>query len=346
MTNSAPPPVSSAPQLVKATLAAALVASVVLVVAVLPAEYGVDPTGLGGALGLTQLGGGGSGGGEALVSAPSGRLDTETYSLEAKWALHETTLYAGSAYVTQARTQQTIEIPVNLTNLTRVNATLTWTDDEPGTPPDLFEVSLRAPDGRSSQLVKGDNPPGAPGSLSTFLQWRGVPYPDTGNGTRITFENSPADTSAQGTWRVVVRLYRTGGTPDAPDDGNRFTLKVTAETYSMSLKAKESRVLADTVTLTLAPNGEVEYKFHIEEGDEMEYKWTATGPVYFDFHGDPIPPRGDEFTSYRIATTAGDEGVLKAPFNGRHGWFWWNRGTAPVTITLQTTGDYQVIGVV
>lgn len=43
------------PQLLKATAGAALTAALVLVVAVLPAEYGRDPTGLGRVLGLTAL---------------------------------------------------------------------------------------------------------------------------------------------------------------------------------------------------------------------------------------------------------------------------------------------------
>lgn len=50
-------PVPSARQLIKATLIAIGVALVILVVAVLPAEYGIDPTGIGGAMGLTALNG-------------------------------------------------------------------------------------------------------------------------------------------------------------------------------------------------------------------------------------------------------------------------------------------------
>ncbi len=42
-------------ELIRGTLIAALVAGVVLTVAVLPAEYGIDPTGAGKALGLTVL---------------------------------------------------------------------------------------------------------------------------------------------------------------------------------------------------------------------------------------------------------------------------------------------------
>jgi len=42
-------------RLLQATAAAAIAASVILVAAVLPAEYGIDPTGLGGRLGLLAL---------------------------------------------------------------------------------------------------------------------------------------------------------------------------------------------------------------------------------------------------------------------------------------------------
>lgn len=43
---------SSAAELIRATLLAAAVAAVLLTVAILPAEYGLDPTGIGGRLGL------------------------------------------------------------------------------------------------------------------------------------------------------------------------------------------------------------------------------------------------------------------------------------------------------
>ncbi len=43
-------------QLRRATMLAVVVAVVLLCMAVLPAEYGVDPTGIGRRLGLTQMG--------------------------------------------------------------------------------------------------------------------------------------------------------------------------------------------------------------------------------------------------------------------------------------------------
>jgi hypothetical protein len=49
------PPVPSARRLVKSTVIALLVATLILVTVVLPAEYGVDPTGAGESLGLTRM---------------------------------------------------------------------------------------------------------------------------------------------------------------------------------------------------------------------------------------------------------------------------------------------------
>ena len=53
------PPDALAPtsrQLIRSTILAVVVAALLLVTCVLPAEYGVDPTGVGGLLGLTQMG--------------------------------------------------------------------------------------------------------------------------------------------------------------------------------------------------------------------------------------------------------------------------------------------------
>jgi NAD(P)-dependent dehydrogenase (short-subunit alcohol dehydrogenase family) len=36
----------------------------------------------------------------------------------------------------------------------------------------------------------------------------------------------------------------------------------------------------------------------------------------------------------------GDEGELVAAFDGNHGWFWRNRGSAPVTVKLTASGEF------
>lgn len=56
MTTSIPPfPLPSKARLAKATVAALVLAAIVLVGAVLPAEYGIDPTGVGRALGIYRM---------------------------------------------------------------------------------------------------------------------------------------------------------------------------------------------------------------------------------------------------------------------------------------------------
>jgi len=55
MTITAKVPVQPGPNLLKATIISILVATVLLVTLVLPAEYGIDPTGVGRKLGLTVL---------------------------------------------------------------------------------------------------------------------------------------------------------------------------------------------------------------------------------------------------------------------------------------------------
>ncbi len=54
MTTPATPPLPSVPQLARAIGVAVAVASIILVIAVLPAEYGIDPTGIGRAIGLLR----------------------------------------------------------------------------------------------------------------------------------------------------------------------------------------------------------------------------------------------------------------------------------------------------
>ena len=54
MTTPEAPPLPSIPQLIRAIGIAVVVATVILITAVLPAEYGMDPTGIGQAIGLLR----------------------------------------------------------------------------------------------------------------------------------------------------------------------------------------------------------------------------------------------------------------------------------------------------
>lgn len=68
-------PLPTLAQLFKALIVALIVAAVILITVVLPAEYDIDPTGIGKALGLTALGAANT---EELLTPPATALPTET----------------------------------------------------------------------------------------------------------------------------------------------------------------------------------------------------------------------------------------------------------------------------
>lgn len=53
--------------------------------------------------------------------------------------------------------------------------------------------------------------------------------------------------------------------------------------------------------------------------------------------------QGITYHGYSKGTSARETGVLTAAFAGHHGWFWRNRSGERVTITLQTSGDYESV---
>ena len=71
-------PLPTTGRLLKSTLVAAAIAGALLVTAVLPAEYGIDPTGIGRALGLTALADGGSTAADPATPTSSTASDAAT----------------------------------------------------------------------------------------------------------------------------------------------------------------------------------------------------------------------------------------------------------------------------
>lgn len=95
----------------------------------------------------------------------------------------------------------------------------------------------------------------------------------------------------------------------------------------------------DEVSYTLAPGEGIEVKLAMEEGQTARYAWSANGGVVnYDMHGDGA---GQKISYEQGRATPELAGDLTAAFTGNHGWFWRNRGDAPVTVTLRTAGDYQ-----
>lgn len=333
-------------ELTLATLAAVLVAGIVLIVAILPAEYGIDPTGLGRAMGFAALN---EEPGPAVVEEPANDTAATVFEMVAHWRVVGVPLAERKGFVSDRDTEERVTIPIHVTNLTSVTATLTWNDtdllDGKMTEGDSLEISIRGPDGLRSPLVLVKNEPGQIDIATTTVAVATVRFPDENAAAGLLIPNQE-DTTGVGNWTFVVRLYGAGdinGT-DAKDPGQNWTLTVTGEAYELDVK-KQTERLGDRVRLTLAPGRGVEYKFEMQLNATMQYRWTASVPVYFDMHGDLFDDP-ENFTSAKIGTLPQDQGSYVATFYGRHGWYFRNDAQQSITITLETAGDYRILGAV
>ena len=95
-------------------------------------------------------------------------------------------------------------------------------------------------------------------------------------------------------------------------------------------------------TLTLQPDEGSEVKATMKAGDEIRYEWTTGGPkINFELHGEELGAAAGDYTSYEKGTSAGASGTFRAPFDGTHGWYWRNRGGAPITVTVKAKGKFE-----
>lgn len=102
----------------------------------------------------------------------------------------------------------------------------------------------------------------------------------------------------------------------------------------------------DTVKIVIPPNKGLEYKFAMQKGAVLKYSWSTDGAsIYFDFHGEPKGAKNGYFKSYLDIVGNESKGILTAPFEGIHGWYWENETSQPITIQLSSNGEYESLGV-
>ena len=95
---------------------------------------------------------------------------------------------------------------------------------------------------------------------------------------------------------------------------------------------------SDEMSITLSPGEGAEVKLTMAQGAKANFNWTVSGGVVnFDLHGDG-GGRSKSYEQGRAVPSA--QGVLEAAFDGNHGWYWRNRGDAPVTVTIRANGAY------
>jgi hypothetical protein len=122
--------------------------------------------------------------------------------------------------------------------------------------------------------------------------------------------------------------------------GRLLGLTGLAEAQAGALTAQDEPVRTDVVEFELQPFTNVEYKYELAEGAGMAFSWSADGQVYYDMHSEPEDAEPGYAESFEIGTASRQDGLYHAPFSGIHGWFWENRGSAPVTVRLESSGFF------
>lgn len=125
----------------------------------------------------------------------------------------------------------------------------------------------------------------------------------------------------------------------APDQRSSVLGSIFAQLVIGSAQAQTPAVKSQEFSVTLKPGEGAEVKANMKKGAKLTYAWKVEGgAVNHDTHADG--PGGNEISYSKGRGVPGDEGELTAAFDGNHGWFWRNRGSAPVTVRLTASGDF------
>lgn len=133
--------------------------------------------------------------------------------------------------------------------------------------------------------------------------------------------------------------------PQAGFPASQLAEKPVATTPAGAPAKESASVQQHTMTVKLKPGQGAEIKLNMSKNAKVTYEWTtAGGMVNYDTHGDPVNAPKNFYHGYgKGRNTSKDSGTLQAAFDGSHGWFWRNRTSAEVTVTLKTSGDYAQI---
>lgn len=112
------------------------------------------------------------------------------------------------------------------------------------------------------------------------------------------------------------------------------------EVRVQALSLRESAALDDRAEFELAPFESVEYKYEMTAGAGMVFDWSAEGELVFDLHSEEQGTDPEDSVTFAAGRDHHQSGVFTAPFGGRHGWFWENRGASTVTVRLQSRGHF------
>ena len=102
----------------------------------------------------------------------------------------------------------------------------------------------------------------------------------------------------------------------------------------------DAPVRTDHWQFELGPFKSIEFKYTLDEGAGMLFRWQATGELHYDMHSHPFEGGTDFTESYAVGDAKRQQGTYIAPFSGIHGWYWQNQTMDNVTLTLDATGGF------
>ncbi|MEH6405447.1 MAG: hypothetical protein V7750_18895 [Sneathiella sp.] len=110
-----------------------------------------------------------------------------------------------------------------------------------------------------------------------------------------------------------------------------------------AVEPQTAPLLNHEMQVTLKPDEGTEIKVVMTKGSKTQYTWQTDGGIAnFDTHADSKKLDID-YHNYGKGSLQRKEGEIIAAFDGSHGWFWRNRTSKTMTITLQTNGQYTEI---
>ena len=145
---------------------------------------------------------------------------------------------------------------------------------------------------------------------------------------------------------IKVSLAQEAATDRISQDAQRTTgadnQKPVSDSDAATSKS-DTPARSDKMTISLSPGEGKEIKLTMKKGEQVNYEWwTSGGKANFDAHADSEKLQID-YHSYSKGSLERNEGALEAAFDGNHGWFWRNRTSKPMTVTLQVNGKYSAI---
>lgn len=147
---------------------------------------------------------------------------------------------------------------------------------------------------------------------------------------------------------IKTSLSKDAATERAKEEANKAQLLTAMKTKEVVPPKKiepnpKSNLQNDSMTVTLRPDEATEIKLSMKKGEKINFVWKSdNGRANFDTHGDS-KPLNINYHNYAKGSKVKDEGMLEASFDGHHGWFWRNRTTGVMNITLEVSGEYSDI---